>query len=132
MPERPSPLRSPQVWTFVAGDTLAFLLFAALGRNSHHEASSALQTVGTALPFIAGWFAVSPWTGIFPARRPAPRTLLQRTGVAWLCAWPIALLVRLIVLHGGVTVSFAIVALLFNALFLLGWRGTFAWLLARR
>jgi len=37
------------------GDVAALLVFAAIGRGSHHEAVLALDTFLTAAPFVAGW-----------------------------------------------------------------------------
>lgn len=115
----------------VAGDVASFLVFAALGRRTHDEASgiSALgQIAMTALPFALGWFAVSPFVGAF--RRLATqgsRRMLARTELAWLAAWPVTLLLRwAIAPDHNVPVSFAIVILLANAVLLGGWRVTFA------
>ena len=114
----------------VVGDIASFLVFAALGRRTHDEASgiSALgQIAMTALPFALGWFAVSPFVGAF--RRLAtsgPRRMLARTELAWLAAWPVTLLLRWAVAPDhNVPISFAIVILLANALFLGVWRTAF-------
>lgn len=120
-----------RVATLVVGDVLSFLLFAAVGRRTHAE-SSGIAAIGqiaeTALPFVLGWFAVSPWLGAF--RRQAtqgPRRMVARTELAWLAAWPITLLLRwALSADHNVPVSFAVVILLANALFLGGWRAVFA------
>src|SRR5258706_14648093 len=71
----------------IVGDTLAFLLFAAIGRKSHGEAAG-LGVLGeiawTALPFAIGWFVVAPFLGAF-RREGAERPLymLRRTELAW-------------------------------------------------
>ena len=108
----------------VAGDLLVFLLFAALGRQSHEEGANLVQVVGTAAPFAIGWFAVAPWLGAFSSTAP-PRAFLERTALAWLCAWPAGLLLRAIILRRGIPLSFAVVVLVTNAVFLLGWRGAY-------
>ena len=115
----------------VVGDVLCFLIFVALGRSSHKEASGLAaipQIIVTALPFIAGWFLVSPFVGAFRHTIMAqPRSTLIRTAVAWLLAWPVALLLRGIFVDQGVPpLNFAIVVLLFNMLLLLIWRWPFA------
>ena len=115
----------------VAGDTAAFLLFAAVGRRTHDEASG-LAAIGqiaiTALPFALGWFAVSPLVGAF--RRgltQGPWRMLARTELSWLAAWPVTLVLRwAIAPDHNIPVSFAIVILLANALFLGLWRTGFA------
>lgn len=115
----------------VVGDAASFLIFSALGRSSHHEASGlgALgAVVGTALPFAFGWFVVAPLIGAF--RLSATKTLgmmLQRTELAWLCAWPVAMLARLAVdPRHSIPMPFPIIVLAFNALFLGIWRSTFS------
>ena len=115
----------------VIGDLLCFLIFVAFGRNSHGEASGFAaipQVIITALPFVAGWFLVSPFVGAFRHKILAqPRSMVLRTSVAWLIAWPVAILLRGIsVDHGVPPFSFAVVVLLFNMLLLLIWRWPFA------
>ena len=116
----------------VTGDALAFLIFAGVGRTSHHEASG-LRALGevaaTAVPFALGWFAVGPWLGAF--RRGLTvgvKPMLRTTERAWLFAWPVACVMRFALAPDhSVPVSFAVVILLANAVFLGGWRGVFAW-----
>lgn len=120
----------------VLGDAVIFLLFAGLGRESHQEASGlgALGLVAlTALPFALGWFIVAPLVGAYRARATAnPGAMLRRTELAWLCAWPVTLLLRWGFTQKVPPWSFALVILLANALFLGAWRSAFAWILARR
>ena len=115
----------------VIGDLLCFLIFVAFGRNSHGEASGFAaipQIIITALPFAAGWFLVSPFVGAFRHKILAqPRSMVIRTAVAWLIAWPVAMLLRgIFVDHSVPPLSFAIIVLLFNMLLLLIWRWPFA------
>lgn len=131
---RALPLRTVAL---VAGDAVSFLVFSAVGRGSHNEATGfgALGAViGTALPFALGWFAVSPFLGAF--RRAATSTLakmLWRTELAWLCGWPVALLVRVAFDSiNSIKMPFPFIALAFNALFLGVWRGAFSLLERRR
>lgn len=119
----------------VAGDAVAFLVFAGLGRGQHHEATGlgALGEVAlTALPFALGWFVVAPLVGAY--RRTVttqPRAMLGRTALAWLAAWPVALLLRWAFTGRVPPVSFALVALIANTIILSLWRGIYA-LVARR
>jgi hypothetical protein len=117
------------------GDTLVFLIFATIGIRSHDEALSVPKVLITAVPFIAAWFLVSPFIGAF--RRGLelqPGKMVQRTLLAWLASWPIALLFRSLLEYlDGTTVgwkvpplSFALVALITNTLFFLIWRWPFA------
>ncbi len=124
----------PYKWAvvlLVIGDLLCFLIFVALGRGSHKEASgfgAIPQIIITALPFIAGWFLVSPFIGAFRHKIMAqPRSMVIRTALAWLLAWPVAMLLRgIFVDHGMPPLSFALIVLVFNMLFLLIWRWPFA------
>jgi Protein of unknown function (DUF3054) len=119
-----------------AGDAMAFMAFAAIGRASHSEAAgpdALAQIIETAAPFTIGWFAVAPLAGAFRAevaRR--PRRMLARTALAWLLAWPLGLLLRALIRQTSIPLSFAIVTLITNLLILAGWRVAFACLAARR
>lgn len=119
----------------VVGDFLSFMLFSGLGRETHNEASglgALSQTFVTALPFLLGWFLVAPWLGAFRrARTRAPLAMLGRTELSWLCALPLALILRWIFVRHVPPLTFAIVAALVNALFLGGWRTAFAWIAGR-
>jgi len=125
----------------VVGDAVSFLIFASAGRSSHGEAtgfSAALYVVGTALPFAASWFIVASVLGAF--RRSATATfgdMLQRKELAWVCTWPVAMLVRFaadrvrgLPLNSGFF-AFAAVVLITNAIFLGAWRGVFALISSR-
>jgi hypothetical protein len=120
----------------VVGDAVSFLIFAGVGRSSHGEAtglSAAIYVVGTALPFAAAWFVVASLLGAF--RRPGTEgfgDMLQRTEIAWVCTWPVAMLVRFaadrvrsLPLNSGFF-AFAAVVLITNAIFLGAWRSVFA------
>jgi Protein of unknown function (DUF3054) len=129
-PSREIPYKQAVIM-LVIGDALCFLIFAALGRSSHREASgfaAVPQIIITALPFIAGWFLVSPFVGAFRHKIMAqPRSMVIRTAVAWLIAWPVAMLLRgIFVDHGVPPLSFAIIVLLFIMILLLIWRWPFA------
>jgi len=53
--------------------------------------------------------------------------MLRRTELAWLAAWPVALVLRLALsADHTVPISFALVILIANAIFLGLWRGAFA------
>jgi hypothetical protein len=115
----------------VVGDAASFLLFAAVGRRTHAESSGIAaisQIAQTALPFALGWFAVSPFAGAFRRLKTTGFwPMLRRTETAWLIAWPVTLALRwALAPDHNVPVSFAIVILLANALFLGVWRAVFA------
>ncbi len=136
MAETTSPQRAitTSPWRIVAlvvGDALSFAVFAGVGRNQHGETSglgALSQILGTALPFALAWFLVSPWVGAY--RRAATATLrrmLTRTELAWLATYPVALLLRVILsTDHQMPLTFAIVILLANAIFLGVWRAAFA------
>lgn len=118
-----------------AGDALAFMLFAAIGRASHGEASgldALLMVAETAAPFALGWFVIAPFVGAYRAEIGGqPRPMLKRTALAWLIAWPIGLALRALIRSSGIPLTFAIITLVTVLIILLGWRGAFAWLSAR-
>lgn len=120
-----------RVATLVAGDAIAFLVFAGLGRNTHGEATglAALgQVATTALPFALGWFLVSPWLGAYRrATTDTVRRMLTRTELAWLATYPAALILRVALAPDHkMPITFAIVILLANAVILGVWRSAFA------
>lgn len=119
-----------RVIALAAGDAASFLLFAAVGRRTHDEASgitALLQIAETALPFALGWFAISPFAGAFRRNKTTGLwRMLTRTEFAWLLAWPVTLMLRwAIAPDHSVPFSFAIVILLANAVFLGLWRTAF-------
>ncbi len=114
------------------GDTLVFLIFAVIGRQSHGEPigpSALLQVIRTAAPFAIGWFIVSPFVGAFRrGLEMQPRAMAIRTTLAWVLAWPVGLFLRW--LFSGFTdfppYTFALITLLFNLVVLLVWRWPYA------
>jgi len=128
--------RWDRVTMLAVGDLIVFLIFAATGRSNHGEAVSLSSVAATAAPFVIGWFAVAPFLGAFGRQgsaattRPVP--LLQRTAIAWIVAWAVALLLRRFVSGGDIPPAFIVVALLVNGVLLLGWRGAVSALFWRR
>ncbi len=125
--------RAAHPWRLVSliiGDACMFLIFAAVGRASHDEAAGIqafLLIAQTAAPFAVGWFVAAPFLGVY--RRSvttSTRTMLARTALAWVCAWPLGLLLRWLFTQHAPPVSFALVVLVANLLFLGVWRGLFA------
>ncbi|HEX9037203.1 MAG TPA: DUF3054 domain-containing protein [Ktedonobacterales bacterium] len=131
--------QSAALWrtvALVAGDALAFLVFAGVGRRQHGE-TSGLGAVGyvawTALPFALGWFAVSPWLGAYRRRLTnGVKRMLGRTELAWVASYPVAVALRLLFVRDALTpaqlATFALVILIANALFLGIWRTAFAFI----
>jgi hypothetical protein len=114
-------VRRPRIATLaLAADAVAVLVFAAIGRASHEEAGSMLGLVGTAAPFLVGLVAAwaTPWVRARPAGFRAGAVVVVGTA-------GIGLLLRAAFL-GRLPLSFAIVATVSLAVFLLGWRGVSA------
>src|SRR5215216_3593152 len=98
------------------GDALAFMLFAAIGRASHGEASglnAILQVAETAAPFMVGWFVIAPFAGAYAsASSSRPRSMLGRVALAWLIAWPIGLVLRTLIRSTSSAPTFAVITLI--------------------
>ena len=65
---RPQEETRVRIVSLVVGDALCFIIFAAIGRGNHGEATGLAaipQIVVTALPFLTGWFLVAPFVGAF-------------------------------------------------------------------
>ena len=120
----------------ILGDAVMFLIFSFSGRSSHGEASgldAAAQVVWTAFPFALAWFCVSPFMGAYRRQLQAePRKMAQQTAIAWLAAWPLAMIVRIMVVQRVPAWTFFLISLLSNLLFLEIWRVAFAWVNAKR
>lgn len=110
----------------ILGDFLVFILFAALGSRSHEHRLSPLHILSVAAPFQVGWFVAALATGLYGARS-GGEGIVKRVLIAWLPGWAIGLAGRHFVFNDDIPVSFDIVALLTNAVFLVAWR----WLAAR-
>ncbi len=112
----------------VVGDIVVFLVFAIIGRRSHNEGSNILGPVITALPFAAAWFLVAPFVGAF--KRGLERNTCKfalRTFLAWLAAWPVAMLLRGVFVDKGVPPwTFALITLISNTILLQIWRVPFS------
>jgi len=138
LPEHVSGSRNDILHTaiLVIGDILVFLVFAAVGRRSHGEEAgltAAFQVVMTAVPFILGWFLVAPFIGAFRRSLMAdPLRMARRTAISWLAAWPIAMILRgLLVDHAVPPWTFWLVAFLANTIFLQIWRLPYALVMRR-
>lgn len=99
-------------------DAVLVLLFAGLGRRSHHEGGALLGTLQTAWPFLAG--AALGWALVLLARRAAPVPL--RAGIpVWVGAVAGGMLLRAAT-GQGTAWPFVVVATVVLGAFLLGWR----------
>jgi hypothetical protein len=129
-------LNTRQIAILVAGDLVAFNVVTTIGLLSHGELTGldALgQVVIVAAPFAIGWFLIAPFAGAFRADIAGqPRRMLPRAALAWLIALPIGLLLWSLIRQKQVQPAFAVVTFITNLVALLGWRGMFAWLVARK
>ncbi|BCX04767.1 MAG: hypothetical protein KatS3mg053_2705 [Candidatus Roseilinea sp.] len=120
--------------TLLIGDVLAVAIFVVSGQYFHNMtamANAALraleQIAAIGLPFVLlAWLL-----GAYPAHRPATWAkvgrLLLRSALAFLYAAPAGLFIRAWLLgQPTVLLAFASMALLFSAMFVLGWRVIFA------
>lgn len=108
-------------------DTFSVVLFVSIGRREHERESTIVGLIETAAPFLIGlavaWIALRAW------QRPTD----WRTGVGvWLITLGLGLATRRLVFDDGIALSFVIVAALFLALFLIGWRVAFGLIERRR
>lgn len=99
-------------------DAAVIIVFAAVGRTSHQEASPVVGAVLTAWPFLlgaaTGWALVRWRGGRWPLR--------FGPGIpVWVCAVAVGMLLRAAT-GQGTALSFVLVASLVLAAFLLGWR----------
>jgi Protein of unknown function (DUF3054) len=119
--------------TLILGDTLAFLVFAAIGRSSHVEAAglnAIPQIVETAAPFLIGWAIAAPFVGAYRVELlTSAKGMLARTAMAWLLAWPLGLGLRALIRQSSIPISFALVTFIAVLLIICVWR--LAYLLIR-
>lgn len=111
----------------VAGDALALVAFAIVGRSMHmHALSLDAESLKTALPFVLSWLAVSPLLGAFT--RDATSSL--GAGVfsvvkGWALAMPLALALRGVIKGEVPPTPFIAVSMVSTLVFLAGWRAAY-------
>ena len=113
-------------------DAACVVAFVALGRGSHDEGGAIGGTLTVAAPFLIG-LAVA-WVARFtPAGTRLGAPTSHRFGVvAWLTTLVVGMVLRRTVFGRGTAIAFVIVATLFLALFLVGWRAAARWARSRR
>ena len=102
-------------------DTFVVVLFVAIGRREHEQDSAIAGLIETAAPFLIAlalaWLVFRVW------KRPTE----WQTGVGvWAIVVVVGMLLRNLVFGDGTATAFVIVATLFLALFIVGWRLAFA------
>lgn len=123
-----------RVLLLIIGDALCFVGFATQGLRSHQEGQGAGDVLLTAYPFALAWFLVAPFLGAYRRRAVTrgPARALASAELAWLGAYPVALLARWALgPDHKMPISFAIVILLANAVLLGAWRALFAFIAGR-
>ena len=115
----PVKFRSPVVAAVL--DLLMVVLFAAIGRRSHEEATALSGLVHTAWPFVVG--AAIGWVVTFALyRNKFDAFLIVPTGiVVWVMTVAVGMVLRALT-GQGTAGSFIIVATISTAVLLLGWR----------
>lgn len=103
----------------LALDAVLVVLFAAIGRSSHHESGNAVTaTLAVAAPFLGG--LAFGWLMAWLAEH-RPAVLLADGAVVWVATVAAGMTLRHLA-GRGVAVSFVIVASVVLGVFLLGWR----------
>ncbi|WP_188543030.1 DUF3054 domain-containing protein [Rhodococcoides trifolii] len=115
----------------LAVDVVVVLVFCLIGRSSHAEGLTFGGIVGTAWPFLVGlavgWLAtIALYRNKFDALRLVPTGVL-----VWVSTVVVGMVLR-VVSGQGTEVSFIVVASVFTALFLLGWRSVARFVLRRQ
>lgn len=101
-------------------DTFAVVLFVAIGRREHERDSAIAGLIQTAAPFLIAlalaWLVLRVW------KRPTE----WRAGVGvWAIVVVAGMMLRNFVFGDGTATAFVIVATLFLAVFIVGWRLAF-------
>ena len=108
----------------VAGDVIALLIFATIGRLNHHEGLSLATSFETALPFLIGWFVSAPFLGAFGegARGGDVGAAVGVAAKSWAAAIPLGLVIRSVIRGYVPDKAFIIVSFVATAMLLVGWR----------
>jgi hypothetical protein len=120
----------------IVGDAAVLLAFSALGRASHslRGATPLLSVLLTAAPFAVAWAIVAPLAFVFGRGTQALTSLVRwllHTGLTWVVAGPLGLVLRSLWLERPIVPTFAAVTMATVMAMLLIWRGLY-WLLYRR
>jgi hypothetical protein len=113
----------------LAGDFAAIFAFALIGREAHGLMSTTDAILGLLwliVEFGGAWLAAG-WLARAFEPTGTVRDFMRRSGVAWLGAAPLGVLLRSFVLGRAVIPTvFALVTLLAGGALVLGWRLVFA------
>jgi Protein of unknown function (DUF3054) len=123
--ERSQPVSMSAKVLAAAGDATVLVAFAAIGRSSHDagDGGPVLGTLGTAAPFLVGWFLAGIVGGTYRDRAFETQGESVRAVVrSWLSGCLIGCGIRSAIEHHLTPPSFVAIALAFNLALLLGWR----------
>jgi hypothetical protein len=121
-----------------AGDLLVILSFVWIGRSSHSlSVADVVAGLTTALPFIIGWFLITPWFGLYRSEiRQSWRKWVPRFLAAWAIAGPLSLVLRALFLgrplSSSIIPGFATIALGYIGFVVLAWRLGYIWWVRHR
>jgi membrane-bound ClpP family serine protease len=111
-----TPALRKSLYAFIA-DAAFIFLFIFIGTRNHDTNTNTAGVLSTAAPFliglIVGWCALRAWK--------APRTVANGIGL-WLFTIVIGMLLRHFAFDDGTAGAFIVVATIFNAFTLVGWR----------
>jgi uncharacterized membrane protein (GlpM family) len=98
-------------------DTALVVLFVIVGRRNHDTDENAARAAATVAPFliglVVGWVGIRAWT----------KPTAVSTGVAvWISTVLVGMLLRHFAWERGTAGAFIVVATVFNAFTLVGWR----------
>jgi len=110
-------------WQLVIGDTLALILFAAIGRSNHAEDGSLFDAIQTAAPFILGWLATAPFLGAFSGNATATKNgVFLSILPAWAVSIPVGLGLRSVLKGAVPPTPFIVVSMVATYILLAVWR----------
>ena len=117
----------------VAGDMIAWLAWIVAGLASHAMYENwLLNLVRVGAPFLIAWLVAGPAVGAYrQIAYQARGVFLARSALAWLLATSLGLLLRATLFREGFVPIFALVTFAVTALFVLGWRAVYAWVIHR-
>jgi len=106
----------------IAGDAIAIVVFAVIGRANHDESTGLHGVWHTAWPFLLGaalGLAASAYARVSPTA--------VRSGIrVWVWTLVIGMVVRAAT-GAGTAIAFVIVAAIVLAVFIIGWRAVLGW-----
>ena len=106
------------------GDVAALTIFATIGRASHHESLSLLDSLGTAAPFIIGWVGAPILLGGYT--KSAVDSPRKTAASAWITGIPSGLVIRSLLKGHVPETAFIAISMAFTGVFLIGWRSVYA------